>query len=267
MKSEYGAIYLICNIENRKCYIGQTNRYNKRIYHHFSGHSTSPHLRNAIKKYGESAFTVHILEVCLIEDLDAREIFWIATFDTITTGYNLTKGGEGVRGYNPTPETRRKLSEAAKGRVASPETRQKLSEFRRGNQYNKGRKASLETRMKMSETQKQIENKRFTDGHHTPEAKRKISEASKGNQHRKGHTPSSETRKKLSNAMKDKVRTPEHCKNLSESLRGRKLSDEHCLKISEVQKGREPWNKGKKLSPEHRRRIVESWKKRKARNS
>ena len=246
MKTEYGVIYLIRNVKNGKCYVGQSTDYKGRMYMHFSGYSHCPYLHNAIMKYGKDAFTIHILEVCPELDLGNREIFWIATLDTYGSGYNLTKGGEGIRGYNPTPETRRKLSEAAKGRIASPETRQKLSELHRGNQYRKGSKASLETRKKMSETQKRIENKRFTGGHHTSEAKRKISEASKGNQRRKGHSPLPETRKKLSEALKGKERTLEHRKNLSKA-----------------NKGQVPWNKGKKTRPltsEHRRKISEAKK-------
>ena len=92
-----GLIYKITNKVNEKAYIGQT-RYTVEFrwkQHQFKKDKTYFH--NAIHKYGAENFTVEVLEECNIEDLNNREIFYIAKFDTFKNGYNLTIGGDGNR--------------------------------------------------------------------------------------------------------------------------------------------------------------------------
>lgn len=52
-------------------------------------------LNRAIRKYGAEAFIVELVEECecTLEVLDAREIYYIALFDTFNNGYNTTPGG------------------------------------------------------------------------------------------------------------------------------------------------------------------------------
>lgn len=50
---------------------------------------------NAIKEHGWEDFTFEILEYCEIEQLNERERYWIAYYDTYYHGYNETPGGEG----------------------------------------------------------------------------------------------------------------------------------------------------------------------------
>ena len=122
MKTEYGVIYLMCNTINRKCYVGQTKHFDRRIDEHFSRQGHSPHLDNAILKYGRQAFAIHVLEVCPVDDLKVREIFWIATLDTYSHGYNLTRGGEGTNGFNYVESKGKKR----KGQPLTPEHREKI---------------------------------------------------------------------------------------------------------------------------------------------
>jgi group I intron endonuclease len=54
---------------------------------------------NAIRKYGWENMVFEVIEhngLWTDEDLNVREIFWIQHYDSVNTGYNLTKGGEGV---------------------------------------------------------------------------------------------------------------------------------------------------------------------------
>lgn len=92
-----GLIYKITNKVNKKAYIGQT-RYTVEFrwkQHQFKKDKTYFH--QAIHKYGINNFTVEILEICNIEDLNSKEIFYIGKYDTFKNGYNLTIGGDGNR--------------------------------------------------------------------------------------------------------------------------------------------------------------------------
>ena len=108
------------------------------------------------------------------------EIYFINKFDSINCGYNLTKGGNGIVGFNHTTETKQKISECSKN--ISIETRQKISES------GKGRIVSEETRQKISKGNKgniisEEGRKNMSDAHkgkkYTEEEKQKFSNAAK----------------------------------------------------------------------------------------
>lgn len=63
-------------------------------------------------------------------------------------------GHKNSLGYEPSPETRAKISVALKGRKLSLETRAKLSAAHMGNKSSLGRKLSSETRAKISIAQR-----------------------------------------------------------------------------------------------------------------
>lgn len=52
----------------------------------------------AILKYGEENFDWEVIEECPEEELNDREIYWIAYFDTYNNGYNATRGGQWMDG-------------------------------------------------------------------------------------------------------------------------------------------------------------------------
>lgn len=92
-----GIIYKITNKVNGKSYIGQTRytlefRWKQHIHK-----KDNTYFHNAIHKYGKDNFSLEILEECEHKDLDSREIFYIAKFNTFSEGYNLTLGGGGKR--------------------------------------------------------------------------------------------------------------------------------------------------------------------------
>lgn len=53
-----------------------------------------------------------------------------------------------------------------------------------------------------------------------------------------GKKKTEEQRKKISDALKEYVKTEEHCKNISKSKKGKSLTEEHKKKVSESLKGR-----------------------------
>ena len=100
MKEKVCGIYCIENIINHKKYIGQSAD----IYSRWKSHQKQArsgdksYIHNAMRKYGASSFEYSIVEECLKEDLNERETYWIQFYDTRMNGYNLTMGGEGIKG-------------------------------------------------------------------------------------------------------------------------------------------------------------------------
>lgn len=95
-------IYKITNTTNGKCYIGQSRDIEARWAKHLSAYKSSSdwELYRAFKKYGISAFKFEVVEECSIEELNEREIYWIAQYDSFNNGYNMTLGGEACNGTN-----------------------------------------------------------------------------------------------------------------------------------------------------------------------
>jgi len=81
MKNEKCGIYQIQCLRNGKRYVGSS----KRMYTRWSEHRgalrkqkhCSPYLQYAWSKYGEDVFEFSILEECALEELEAREQFYI----------------------------------------------------------------------------------------------------------------------------------------------------------------------------------------------
>lgn len=124
-KDRYCEIYVIRNIENGKCYIGQAvshilNHKRYRPYgslgrfkcHVSEAYSNKTkqcrYLNSAIRKYGKDRFQVNLIECCPTEHANERERFYIRDYNTIfPNGYNLTHGGNNAK---LTQETKLKVS-------------------------------------------------------------------------------------------------------------------------------------------------------------
>jgi group I intron endonuclease len=185
-------IYCITHTESGRQYVGQSLNCVDRWRQHTTPRKGSTGIKGAIMKYGVSAFTFSVLEECKREELNEREIWWIAELSTLApSGFNLTTGGgagttvsdktreklrAGAKGRAPASvESRAKMSDAKKGRTLSAEHRANIGAMSKGNQNTKGKTHSDETRAKMSAAQK-------------------------------GRTLSDETRAKLSAAAKERER-------------------------------------------------------------
>lgn len=92
-------IYCFQNKIDGKCYIGKSiniwDRYKQHINQLNGRYLENKHFINAWHKYGEENFEFSILEECDIKDLNAREKYWIAYYDSRRNGYNGTDGGTG----------------------------------------------------------------------------------------------------------------------------------------------------------------------------
>lgn len=132
-----GFIYRIYNKANGKSYIGQTKNLKKRWYSHvWSSKSHDRHslISRAIHKYGIENFDFLILEEGLEtqEEIDLLEVYYIAYFDTNSSrggsGYNLTDGGEGVKGLKMSKGSKRLMSKKKKDLyLQSPQVIEKIS--------------------------------------------------------------------------------------------------------------------------------------------
>ncbi len=172
-------IYLITNLLNYKKYVGITKF---SLEERFSQHTKKGFLlTESIQKYGEQKFSIELIEeVESSERAYELEIFYIKEYNTkAPNGYNLTDGGDGVFGWQPTNEYRQECSERVKqlhknkkigmyGKTHTEETKQKMSESLKGNQNCLGRILSEETKLKISSSHK---GKSLSD-----ETKKKISE-------------------------------------------------------------------------------------------
>jgi group I intron endonuclease len=141
-------LYRITCSENGKAYIGYSS---KSAEDRFKAHLLNARwkrktaLYNAIRRYGEAAFSVETILRCETHtEACEHEIRLIAEIcSLIPLGYNMTRGGDGV----PLTEAQRDAANAKKRGVCSPK---QLAANRR----RKGQKASEETRAKLSAIRK-----------------------------------------------------------------------------------------------------------------
>lgn len=132
-------IYIITNLINGKRYIGQSIDIEKRFWgHRCISHETNVHLKRALKKYGKENFKYEVLEECLPEELDDREIYYIST---LKPEYNVSLGGQGRK--KRLPESVRKVigqkSREAWARLSEEEKEQRRSLLRGRKSWNAGK--------------------------------------------------------------------------------------------------------------------------------
>ena len=96
-----GFIYIIKNTINNKVYIGQTRvsveqRWKEHLRHAQYGEQV---INRAMKKYGIDKFYIETLEVCSVDILDYREMYYIDLYDSTnkSKGYNVSIGGNTPR--------------------------------------------------------------------------------------------------------------------------------------------------------------------------
>ena len=99
MREKISGIYCIENVDTSKKYIGQSKDIKKRWQKHInalnSGTHRNDYLQHAWNKYGENRFKFYIIEECVADILDEREIYYIDYYKTTDSdyGYNLKSGG------------------------------------------------------------------------------------------------------------------------------------------------------------------------------
>lgn len=157
-----GIIYRHVYTVDGRSYIGQSiNGIHIRNKSHKKSKDET-HFHRAIRKYGWDKFTTEILHENIDPMyLDEWEIYYISKYDTYgENGFNMTSGGNGIRGYKHTDEHKHNLSNKMKGvnnhfygRSHSDETRDLISESRRAERNpNFGKQLSIEHRTKIGKS-------------------------------------------------------------------------------------------------------------------
>lgn len=154
--SKFYYIYFHINpITNKIFYVGQGIHSSKKFYRAFDFKKRSEFWKNVYSKYG---VLVHIVEQNISEsDINNREIFYIQQIGRRDLGtgplVNLNDGGQGLKNYVCSPETKLKMSlsqigntngSGNKGRKCTEEEKKKNSD------WHIGKKLSEETKLKMS---------------------------------------------------------------------------------------------------------------------
>lgn len=127
-------IYKYTNKINQKSYIGQSIQIEERKKQHLQASYNKNHINyysnfhKAIREFGIENFDFEILEECIEEQLDEREVYWIQYYNSYKDGYNMTPGGD----FNPSkvPEI---VQRRTKILLEDPKVNAKLSHF--GFQY------------------------------------------------------------------------------------------------------------------------------------
>ena len=175
---EVGIIYGWYNNLTDMWYIGQTINPEARFKRHIDyaiNKKDNTKFHNALRKYGLDNFVYCVIEEnVLVDNLDMMEIDWIEEFDSFYSGYNLTLGGDGSKGFIMPDEQKKKISQSNKGKtpwnkgkhgIFSEESRKRISNKFKGkplseehkkkiSEANKGKTFSIEARKKMSESRK-----------------------------------------------------------------------------------------------------------------
>lgn len=87
-------IYKITNLINQKSYIGQSIHIERRWQEHCRP-SASSIIAKAIRKYSQENFSFEILEECDVSELNQKEAYYIAFFNTVVPyGYNIEELSE-----------------------------------------------------------------------------------------------------------------------------------------------------------------------------
>lgn len=194
-------IYRILNKIDGKTYIGYTSQLpNKRFaVHRAMARKTYPkigksYLYNSMRKYGIENFLFDILAQG-DNDEDGLKIAEPIFIEIFKPEYNMTSGGEGLRGYKHSEEAKRKRSLKMKGRTCSVLTKAKISSTKRINPtvFTEEFKKNCSDRYSGS-------NNPMFGRKHSKESKLKIKEA------RKLQKITPETRLKMSLSRRNRIR-------------------------------------------------------------
>lgn len=70
-----------------------------------------------MRKYGLANFSIEVVELCDLSELNEKEIYWINKLNSFQNGYNMTLGGQSLSSNifsDKTEEKRRKTREKNK---------------------------------------------------------------------------------------------------------------------------------------------------------
>ena len=140
-------IYLTINLIDLKIYVGQ--RLIRNVKSDFTYLGSGEYLKRAIRKYGKENFKREIIEYCSEKTVNNRERYWIRVLHSNDSeiGYNLTEGGDGVKGITRSLAWRIKKrnnmlgNSFAKGTIYTEEQKKRRSIIaKKGEERQKGYK-------------------------------------------------------------------------------------------------------------------------------
>lgn len=198
----YGFIYRTINLVNGKMYIGRRKCKDEDSDNRYLG--SSPHLNNAILKYGRENFSREILEYCEDEEqLTEREVYYLKKFNCVESEeyYNVTDSPyrSGIHGYRFTEESKDRMSASAKRKFSDPAIRAKYTHPHKMSEEGlkkirestvsrlKGKPLSLEHREKVRLSKLGDKNP-FYGKELSPTHRANISAAISGKKKRPGHS-------------------------------------------------------------------------------
>lgn len=120
IKDPYGFIYITTNLISGRRYLGQ-KAFKQSNWKTYLGSGIA--FKKALKTCGKENFRRNIIYICYSkEELNQIEYELSVYFDVVESDdwYNLVLGGGVSRGWHPSEETKRKISDAAKIRLADP---------------------------------------------------------------------------------------------------------------------------------------------------
>lgn len=214
-------IYKITNPKGN-IYVGKSSNIEKRRirYEKFTKHiSSQPRIYNSIMKYGWDLHSFEIIELCALDELDDREVYWKKYYLADLGGWdnvlfcNIYDTGGGPM---------------------SEETRKKISNSLMGSQNMLGKKHSDETKKLMSEKAK---GKPKSESHKqnlrkpkSDQAKINISLGKKGKPgSRRNHKNTDEHNKKISLSKIGVKRTLQQKQNIGKGKLGKKIKGKSVL--------------------------------------
>ena len=202
--SDLWSVYIHTSPSN-KVYIGITSQDPLKRWGNGSNYKAHRYFYSAIQKYGWNNIKHEILFTNLTEsEAKQREVELIAKYQSNNRnfGYNLTCGGDGVKGYVQTEETRKRISQAVKKRYSDPTVREKQSIRTRGENnplYGKTLSKEQKEKLRLSHLGKKR-------GPHSEKTKAKMSAAKVGKKNpHVGVSRSVECREKISTANSKSV--------------------------------------------------------------
>jgi group I intron endonuclease len=154
-QKDQSGVYCLINKVNGHAYVGSSMNLASRMRNYLnkaflkSKQNANMPITKALLKYDHSNFSLLILEYVELENLTARETFYITQ---MIPYYNVLKEGYSSLGYKHTEETKKLLSELAKNRTHSEKTKGLITRAVIGENnpfYNKSH--SLESKIRMIE--------------------------------------------------------------------------------------------------------------------
>jgi len=119
-------IYSIFCTSNNKHYVGQSINIEARIKAHINklkaNKHHSPYLQNAYNVYGINSFIFDVVEYCDVCELEEKEQFYIEKYNSMNPiGFNCTTGGNGMKNFVFSEETKKNWSNTRKGKYMGKE--------------------------------------------------------------------------------------------------------------------------------------------------